>query len=862
MRSYNEAKGMAIRKLMEKHQLNLVVISETLQKISKQLSGKGKTFMVAGSSGISSGVAVVYSPESVVPDSIRQTERIVEITLKCGVHVIGTYGVTENSAEMDKLLYWSAVEKAVKKAVEIHAVVILIGDLNAGHEKIKGKDPPGDSNFEQLVKVSKKHALDILETGRTWKSSRSTLEASRTLDRCLIHSKGKHQSSATLDWQDAVADHAALIATMEFEGIDRSVGRKRSSNAVTSWIDKQWVITKSKILDTSSVAPTDANSSALGRFWDIRRKCVEASKEAVTLVDDEGKEYSPEMGNAKVAESLRSLWDREQEEPLSLCGGPNPGKPPMHEEVKRAIGKLKRNTAVGRDKISPNQVVDNPAVIDVYQEALRTVWLTRSVPTEWKDMRVRPIPKKETRTTIRNTRPITCLSTSTKILNAIIAERGRVQYEAALHSSQHAYRTGRSTTTALTELVTAIRERKECVVTFLDMSKAFDRVSRQALDRALARWKPPPVEWDLIVSQYTDSKVYVECNGKTAEPFNHRAGVRQGCVLSGMLFALVIAEVHFAMEGILAECEAKMLSYSDDIIVITRTDQQKEPILKELTEALAKTGLSLNQEKTQTVLFNVDSTVNTPVRWLGVDLSTRLSWDHETARRLVAASEATEEIRKLCYKNQLLMDSAPMVNIVQALVGVHIIAHRSLVVFDDDEERRLINELTRAVLTNTNLKEDSAHKAALKIWSGNEEEPERKKRVRKVPQDRNKQILSAVTYVPPTEAQTKERLKLVESKKKDLEWCQECKPPRHIANVSIRAKHRKDVHKLPPEPALEIFCDICKRTLHSRGFARHLCVASSAVAFVPCPTCGGMYTKYGIKNHMSACKGKAAASNV
>lgn len=120
-----------------------------------------------------------------------------------------------------------------------------------------------------------------------------------------------------------------------------------------------------------------------------------------------------------------------------------------------------------------------------YRQFLRLIWMTSAVPTERKDMNVSPIIKKSASAIPKDTRPVKYLATLTKMLNSIIAERNRNKYEEKLHEAMYAYRESCSTWTAIGHLFSLILIRRKCVVAFLHMSKAFDRVSRRAFERAL-----------------------------------------------------------------------------------------------------------------------------------------------------------------------------------------------------------------------------------------------------------------------------------------------------------------------------------------------------------------------------------------
>lgn len=120
---------------------------------------------------------------------------------------------------------------------------------------------------------------------------------------------------------------------------------------------------------------------------------------------------------------------------------------------------------------------------------------------------------------------------------------------------------------------------------YLDMSKVFDNVSREALERALNMWNIPNNEAQLIISQYTDCKVYVELNGISAAPFIHTNGIRQGCTLSGIIWNLVMSEIHFTLSAIFPRSTHLILSYADDIIIVAATKMEGQ-IIKSIVKWL------------------------------------------------------------------------------------------------------------------------------------------------------------------------------------------------------------------------------------------------------------------------------------
>lgn len=76
-------------------------------------------------------------------------------------------------------------------------------------------------------------------------------------------------------------------------------------------------------------------------------------------------------------------------------------------------------------------------------------------------------------------------------------------------------------------------------VAFVDLTEAFDFVSRDDLFKALRKIGCSPKLHSLIESFYSSMKRIVQLNGSSSEPFEIRSGVKQGCVLALTLWNIL-----------------------------------------------------------------------------------------------------------------------------------------------------------------------------------------------------------------------------------------------------------------------------------------------------------------------------------
>ena len=161
-------------------------------------------------------------------------------------------------------------------------------------------------------------------------------------------------------------------------------------------------------------------------------------------------------------------------------------------------------------------------------------------------------------------------------------------------------------------------------IAFIDLTKAFDLVSRDGLFKVLPKIGCPPKLQSMIESFHTDTKGTVQINGSFSETFEIRSCVKQGCVLAPMLFwtffgLLPKHVLDTTTEGIyfctrsddrlvnLARLRAKTkvrkdlirdMMFADDAAVATHTQEELQSLLDCFSQACKDFGLTISLKKT------------------------------------------------------------------------------------------------------------------------------------------------------------------------------------------------------------------------------------------------------------------------
>ena len=136
------------------------------------------------------------------------------------------------------------------------------------------------------------------------------------------------------------------------------------------------------------------------------------------------------------------------------------------------------------------------------------------------------------------------LSVLSKVFCRIILEKLKHALDRKLRCELAGFRKEKSCTYHITALRIKIEQSIEWQIplymNFIDFEKAFDSVDRNVIWQLMGHYGVPPKFIKLIQELYEAASCQVIHNGKLSEPFEMNTGVRQGCLLSPMIFIMVV----------------------------------------------------------------------------------------------------------------------------------------------------------------------------------------------------------------------------------------------------------------------------------------------------------------------------------
>ena len=370
---------------------------------------------------------------------------------------------------------------------------------------------------------------------------------------------------------------------------------------------------------------------------------------------------------------------------------------PTIEEIEKATRLLSSGKAPGSDSI-PAEIYKEggSALLEKLHQLFILIWQQETLPQDFKDASIIHLYKRKgNRQACDNHRGISLLSIAGKVLARVLLNRLIEHLEMGhLPESQCGFRKNRGTI----DMVFAARQLQEkcqeqntdLYSTYVDLTKAFDTVSREGLWKIMSKYGCPS-KFVTIVRQFHDGMLArVQDGGEASAPFAVTNGVKQGCVLAPTLFSIMFSamlsdafrdkdmgiNIRYRMDGSvfnLRRLQAKTkvsedsindLLFADDCALNATSEADMQHSADIFSAACTNFGLTISTKKTEVMHqpapgkqyvepnININGqrlNVVDRFTYLGSTLSRNVVIDDEINIRLAKASAAFGRLSKTVW---------------------------------------------------------------------------------------------------------------------------------------------------------------------------------------------------------------------
>ena len=156
-----------------------------------------------------------------------------------------------------------------------------------------------------------------------------------------------------------------------------------------------------------------------------------------------------------------------------------------------------------------------------------------------------------------------------------------------------------------------------CVL-LLDASKAFDKVSFEKLFEILLRRNVCPRIIKLLLYMYVNQKCHVKWANELSESFTVANGVKQGAVISPLLFSIYIDNLFIELKQLGLGCHvgptfAGAFGYADDVALIAPSIYALKKMISVCESYAERHHIIFNPTKSKLLCYNVDPSSLGPI---------------------------------------------------------------------------------------------------------------------------------------------------------------------------------------------------------------------------------------------------------
>ena len=288
------------------------------------------------------------------------------------------------------------------------------------------------------------------------------------------------------------------------------------------------------------------------------------------------------------------------------------------KDIEDAIIASKLNKAAGLDGLCNEMLKAGSSIlIPYFHKLFNAILLSGNFPNSWRTNTLSPLHKKGDLHTTGNYRGIAVSTCISKLFLSILQKRlsSLSDEHGLIPDCQLGYKKKASTTDHILTLKNIIDKyilrasRTYLFACFVDFKSAFDTVWRRALLFKLVKLGITGSFLTLIESMYSSVFYCVKLNGSISEQIPSNVGVKQGCVLSPLLFNIYLSDLPDIFDEScdpigLSGTKLNCLMFADDLVILSESAKGLQNAINSLHNYCTKWGLTVNIDKTKVLIFN------------------------------------------------------------------------------------------------------------------------------------------------------------------------------------------------------------------------------------------------------------------
>ena len=287
-------------------------------------------------------------------------------------------------------------------------------------------------------------------------------------------------------------------------------------------------------------------------------------------------------------------------------------------EFLKGVSSLANNKATSFDKIS-NEIlkVAKPVIAGPTLRLFNAILSSGTYPTQWKLDILSPIHKSGEKSDPNNFRGVAVSSCLGKLFNKLLHKRleNFCESKGFISEEQGSSKTGSRTSDHLLIirfLIDKYARKKggKLFTCFVDLRKAFDTVPRIKLFHSLLKnYSIGGRFLKILKEMYTNNKIFVKLSDGLLKPFTTTISVKQGCVLSPILFNLYIDKICTIFDKSCDPVTANnrdfnCLLWADDLLLVSKSAIGLQNSIDKMHNFYSELGLQINIKKTKIIIFN------------------------------------------------------------------------------------------------------------------------------------------------------------------------------------------------------------------------------------------------------------------